>query len=225
VAQSLLPFLWREGHLAGREVSVLMTRLPMAELQARLDRAWAMHPERATLNDFRAPRWLIEAEREALDDAVRILTPHHEVARLFADKAVRLDWRAPATLAVSRAAPAPGRIAFPGPTIARKGAFEVRDAARALDLEIVLLGSELEGAGFWDGVKTRKAGPQWLNGVSAVVQPAIVEDRPRHLLAALAAGVPVIATAACGIAPHERLTIVPENDSPALIAALRPLAG
>ena len=225
VAQSLLPFLWREGHLAGREVRVLMTRFPMAELQARLDRAWAAHPERETLHDFRASQWLVEAEMEALDHAVGIVTPHQAVARLFAHKAVRLDWRAPAVAPVARAAPAPRRIAFPGPTVARKGAYELRDAARLLDLEIVCLGSELEGAGFWDGVKTREAPPEWLTGVAAVVQPAIVEDRPRHLLAALAAGLPVIATAACGIAEHELLTIVSENDLPALVAALRVLLG
>lgn len=223
VAQSLLPFLWRAGHLAERELSVLMTRLPMAELQARLDRAWAAHPERDTLHDFRAPQWLIEAETEALDEAVRIVTPHHEVARLFASKALRLDWRVPASAPLSHERQEPRLIAFPGPTIARKGAYEVRDAARALDLEIVCLGRELEGAGFWAGVKTRKAAPEWLKGVAAVVQPAIVEDRPRHLLAALAAGVPVIATAACGIPEHDLLTIVPENDLPALIAALRTL--
>jgi glycosyltransferase involved in cell wall biosynthesis len=59
--------------------------------------------------------------------------------------------------------------------------------------------------------------------VAAVVQPAIVENHPRHLLAALAAGVPVIATAACGIAEQGLLTIIPENDTPALIGALRTL--
>jgi VanW like protein/Glycosyl transferases group 1 len=223
VAQSLLPFLWREGHLAGREVRVLMTRLPMAELQARLDRAWAAHPERETLHDFRAPQWLIEAETEALDYAVSIATPHNELARLFADKAVRLDWRAPPIAAVSRAAPKLRRIAFPGPTIARKGAYELREAARALDLEIVLLGGELEGPDFWDGLKTRRSAPEWLNAVAAVVQPAIVEDQPRRLLTALAAGVPVIATTACGIAEQGLLTIIPENDVPALIGALRAL--
>jgi hypothetical protein len=36
--------------------------------------------------------------------------------------------------------------------------------------------------------KNSPGGPWWLNGVAAVVKPAIVEDRPRHLLAALAAG-------------------------------------
>jgi VanW like protein len=226
VAQSLLPFLWRQGHLGGREVEVLMTRLPMADLHARLDRASALHPERATLGDFRAPDWLVAAEREALADATHIVTAHAELARFFVGKAVRLDWQRPTVAPADRAARRADRIAFPGPTVARKGAYEVREAALALDLEIVPCGSELEGTGFWDGVRTRRperdgGGDAWLAGVGAVVQPAIVEDRPRHLLAALAAGVPVIATAACGLAEHDLLTIVPENDPQALIAALR----
>jgi hypothetical protein len=223
VVQSLLPFLWREGHLAGREVNVLMTRLPMAELQDRLDRAWKAHPERGTLRDFRAPQWLLDAETEALDYAMSIVTPHSEVARLFASKAVRLDWRALASPPVSRSGPESRRIAFPGPTIARKGAYELRAAARALDL-VICLGAEFEGAGFWDGLRILPAQPEWLTGaVGAVVQPAIVEDRPRHLLAALAAGVPVIATAACGLPEQQLLTIIPESDPPALVRALRTL--
>jgi hypothetical protein len=226
VAQSLLPFLWREGHLGGREVDVLMTRLPMAELHARLDRALAAHPERPTLGDFRAPRELVNAETEALAYASRIITPHAEIAALYADKAITLGWRRPAVRPMVRRGPAPRRIAFPGPTVARKGAYEVRAAARALDLEVVRLGSELEGPGFWDGTKTRRidapgAPGQWLDGVAVVVQPAIAEDHPRHLLTALAAGVPVIATAACGLAPQSGLTIVPAGDPGALIEALR----
>jgi hypothetical protein len=90
----------------------------------------------------------------------------------------------------------------------------------------VLLGSELEGAGFWDGVKTRKfdpvgGGDRWFEQVAVVVQPAIAEDRPRHLLMALAASVPVIATPPCGLAPQAGLTIVPVGDLGTLIAALR----
>jgi Glycosyl transferases group 1 len=219
VAQSLLPFLWREGHLAGREVRVLMTRLPMAELQARLDRAWAAHPDRMSLHDFRAPAWLVDAEAEALDEAAGIVTPHHDIARLFDRKAITLDWSMPA-VAPTRS-PNPRLIAFPGPTIARKGACEVREAARVLGLDVVRLGSELEGPGFWGGVSTRDATPDWLATVAAVVQPAIVEERPRHLLSALAAGVPVIATRACGIAAHDLLTIVPADDPAALVDALR----
>jgi hypothetical protein len=229
VAQSLLPFLWREAHLGGRSVCVLMTRPPIAQLQARLDRAAAAHPERRTLADFRAPDWLAEAEVEALVYAERIVTPHAEIARLFPGKAELLEWRLP-PVARPAAAPASRRIAFPGPTVARKGAFEMRDAAGALRLELVLLGGELEGAGFWDGVAATRpdpaAGPAgWLDGVAAVVQPALVEERPRHLLMALAAGVPVVATAACGIAPRDGLVLIPEDDPAALIAALQPLLG
>ena len=90
----------------------------------------------------------------------------------------------------------------------------------------MLLGSELEGPGFWDGVRVHRpaadTGPHaWLDHVAAVVQPAHVEERPRYLLAALAAGVPVIATAACGLAPQPGLTIVPRDNPDALAAAIR----
>ena len=226
VAQSLLPFLWREGHLGGREVEVLMTRLPMGELHARLDRALATHPERPTLGDFRAPQELVEAEIEALSYASRIVTPHAEIARLYAEKAISLEWRHSPVRPIVRPATASRRIAFPGSTVARKGAYDLREAARSLDLEVVLLGSELEGPGFWDGMKTQKfdaaAGvDRWLEQVAVIVQPAIAEDRPRHLLAALAADVPVIATPACGLPPQSGLTIVPAGDLDALTAALR----
>ncbi len=222
VAQSLLPFLWRDGHLGGREVEVLMSRLPMRELQTRLDDAFAEHPDRATLGDFRAPAALVEAEAEALAYAARIVTPHRDIARLFPDKAEVIDWKLPPTPAAAPVA-SQRRIAFPGPTIARKGAYELREAARALGLDVVLPGSELEGQDFWQGVTVQKpgAGDNWLAGVAAVVQPALVEERPRALLAALAAGVPVIATPACGLAPHDGVTLVPAGDTAALVDALR----
>ena len=219
LAQSYLPFLWLEGHLGGREVSVLMTRLPMSVLQARLDAAAAAHPERATLADFRAPAWLAEAETEALAQADRIITPHAEIAALFGDRALKLDWRLPPARPPGARS---GRlIAFAGPTVARKGAYAVREAAIALGLEVMPLGAELEGPGFWRGVATVPAGT-W-DGVAAVVQPALVEDQPRRLLAALAAGVPVIATPACGLRPQPGLTLVPPDDPAALIAALKRL--
>jgi glycosyltransferase involved in cell wall biosynthesis len=60
----------------------------------------------------------------------------------------------------------------------------------------------------------------WLDGAELVVFPALVESQPRRLLAALAAGVPVIATPACGIGPRDGLTLVPELDVAALHQAL-----
>ena len=216
VAQSYLPFLWLGGHLGGRRVSVLMTRLPSALLQQRLGAAFAEHPDRRTLADFRAPDWLVEAETEALASAARIVTPHAEIAALFGPRAVHLPWRAPALRPPVRRPVR--RIAFPGPTAARKGAYAVREAARALDLEVMPLGAELEGDGFWDGVRTLAPG-DWA-GVDAFVQPALAEEQPRRLLAALAAGIPVFASAACGLAPCPGLTLVRADDPADLIAAL-----
>ncbi|HEX4197753.1 MAG TPA: VanW family protein [Caulobacteraceae bacterium] len=216
VAQSYLPFLWRDGHLGGREVTVLMTRLPASVLQRRLDAAFARHPDRPTLADFRAEAALIEAEDTALAQASRIVTAHAEVAALFAGRALQLPWR---TAAATSFAPRPIRkVAFPGPTVARKGAFEVRAAALALDLEVAPMGAELEGAGFWDGVRAG-AFTGWAD-IDAVVQPALTEEQPRKLLAALDAGVPVFATAACGLASRPGLTLIEPDAPEALIAAL-----
>ena len=220
VAQSLLPFLWRDGELGGRQFDVLMTRPPIATLQARLDAAFTRHPERKSLSDFRATPWFADAERDALTAAARVITPHAMIADLFGDRAVELPWQA-SKPRVHSGAVVPRRIAFPGPTVARKGAWEVREAARALDCEVVLLGAELEGEGFWDGVRTLRSADDWLDGVAAVVQPAVVEEQPRRLRAALAAGVPVVATKACGLRPQPGLVIIEEGDAAALTAALR----
>src|SRR4029077_14163594 len=136
----------------------------------------------------------------------------------FGERAVLLDWKMPPTR--FKHAPGSRRIAFPGPTIARKGAYELREAARALDLEVVLLGSDLEGAEFWKGVRTsRNIG----DGVAAFVQPAFLEDKPRKLLAALASGLPVIAPPECGLPPQPGLALAPAGDVHALIAALSTL--
>lgn len=219
VSQELLPFLWTAGVLGGRTFDVLMSRLPMAEIQRRLDEAAAEHPERKLLSDFRAPSAIVEAESDALARAERQITCHPEIARAV-NRPLLIDWKRPAPMNWT-----PGRaIVFPGPTAARKGAYEVREAARRLDLEVVLLGSELEGAGFWDGVKTRRLSrsENWLQGVLAVVQPALLEDRPVALLKAVASGCPVIATAACGV---DEAIIVAPGDVEGLVAVLRPFTG
>lgn len=227
VAQSFLPHLWREGHLGGRRFSVLLTRLPMGVIQARLDAAFAAHPDRATLADFRADPALVRWEAEALAAADQVITPHADLASLFPGRSVHLNWHRPAPAAAPGAA-RPRRIAFPGPTLARKGAFEVREVAKLLDLEVVLPGADLEGPGFWAGVRVVRPGATpasaWLDGVGAVVQPALVEDQPRRLLAALAAGVPVLATPACGLAGPS-LTVVAPLDTASLAASLRQVLG
>jgi VanW like protein len=215
IAQSYLPFFFKEGHLGGRTYDVLATRLPLHNLQARLDEEALKHPERKTLSEFRAPSWLVEMELEAYEGAKRIISPNAELVQLAGDRGVLLPWNLPQPRSHT-----PGKsIAFPGPTAARKGCYELREVARELDLEIVLLGSELEGTDFWQGVKTRRvvSGENWLDGVCAVVQPALVEERPRRLLQAIASGVPVICSPACGLGDIEGYERVAFGD----VAALR----
>jgi len=166
------------------------------------------------LGDFRASPELVRAEREALDHADRIVTPHAEIAALFAGKAELLSWHTRQT----QVPPASHRVAFVGPTLGRKGAYEMRDAARALGLDLVVPTRDLEATDFWSDVAIHRGTPLH---AAIVVQPAYAEENPRSLLAALAAGRQVIATPACGLPAQPGLTLIRFGDAPALIAALR----
>jgi hypothetical protein len=220
VAQNLLPFLWRDGVLGGRTFDVLMVRQPMAALQAALDGAARLHPESKTCGDFRAPAWLVKAESEALAQAGAWITPHSGIAAMAGDRAIVLPWSLPAR--AQRPEAVPGRIVFPASTLCRKGAYELRSALREVDAELVCAGGFLEDAGFWDGLRVRRAegGDDWLAGASVVVLPSFVEHRPRRLLQTLARGVPVIATAECGLGAMAGVMTVPAGDVGALVEAL-----
>jgi hypothetical protein len=216
VAQSLLPFLWRRGDLGGRTFSVLMTRLPLRALHDQLDALAARFPERKTFREFRALAWMPQDEAEALDQAEQIITPHSMLASVFPLKAKFLDWKQPQVKSNR-----PGsHIVFPGPSLARKGAFELRDAVQHLDYPLMVLNGVAESERFWDGVRLTSASNEWLSEAAMVVQPAFVENNPRPLLRALAAGVPVIATPECGIAEHPLLTLVPAGDAITLREAI-----
>jgi hypothetical protein len=216
VAQTLLPFLWSMGTLGGRTFDVLMTRCTMADIHRSLDEEHARHPERRLLADYRAHEALVDAETQALEAASRIITPHPMIAAQFGERAVLLDWCLPQKKGVERG----GFVVFPGPTVARKGAYEVREAMRTLDAPLRYCGSLLEGREFWDGLDATAAGDDWLAGARVVVQPAVLEDQPRRLLRAIAEGVPVIATEACGVSHLDGVATVPVGDEQALRAAL-----
>lgn len=222
VGQGLLPHLWRLGCLQGRSFDVLMERWPLAALQARLDRALARHSESPTLGDFRAPEEIVAAEAEALAVASRLYTPHSGIVARFADRAVHLDWALPDVATAPRPAIGGRTILFPASALGRKGAYALRDAVEGLDIDLAVTGRAREQAGtFWRSVAARAlpAGP-WPDPVAAVVLPAIVEHQPRALLRALALGIPVIATAACGLDEGPGVTLVPEDDAAALREAL-----
>ena len=230
VAQNLLPYLWRDGHLKGRSFDVLMTALPMGVLQQRLDRAAKLHPDSKTLGDFRADPALVAAEAAALELARKVVTAHADIAALFPTKSVALEWIAPQ--AVPAAAPASGktakaRIVFPAATLGRKGAYELRAALKGLDVTLVITGADHEGADFWNGIEIerRRPGPDAFAGAAAIVLPAFVEHNPRALLRAHAVGVPVIASRECGLPRAAGVSLVPAGDVSALSAALLAVLG
>jgi hypothetical protein len=222
VMQHLLPFLWRKGHLGGRSFDVLMTRLPLSVLQERLDRAHCNHPQSSTLGDFRANPELLEAEWQALQSAQRLITPHTDIAKLFPEKTILLDWSLP----IVETPPTQGNlILFPASTLGRKGAYELREVAKALDLRLKLLGDELEGENFWEGVKVSRAQLNVFSDVGLVVLPAYVEHNPRLLLKAIAHRIPVIASTACGLEQVAGVTSIPTGDISQLKQAIQSLAG
>jgi vancomycin resistance protein VanW len=220
IAQPLLPHLWRMGALQGRSFEVLLDRLPIDAMHRVLDAARDLYPDSSTLGDFRAPEAIATAEREALGEAIRLITPHRAIAARFPPTRVdMIDWIAGPPLTARRG----GRtILFAGPALARKGAHAVREAMDGLDMTLLIERPGEERPDFWGNLDVRLADgpPQRLAGI---VLPAIVEHRPATLLRALAAGLPVIATEACGLPPQPGLTLVEPCDPISLREAIRPL--
>jgi VanW like protein len=216
LAQTLLPFLWQRGDLGGRGFSVFMTRLPLHILHKKLDALAARFPERKTFQEFRAPDWMVDAEAEALEQAESIITPHALLAGLFPGKSQQLDWKLPTVTRRQRGS----CIVFPGPALARKGAFELREALEGTNERLLVGGGVVERPGFWKGIDAAPVGNDWLRDAAVVVQPSFIENAPRPLLRALAAGIPVIATPECGIGEHPLLSTVDAGDVRGLKAAL-----
>ncbi|HEX8249666.1 MAG TPA: VanW family protein [Pyrinomonadaceae bacterium] len=221
VSQNLLPFLWKNGHLGGRTFDVLMTALPMSELQKRLDFAASLHAESKTLGDFRADHRLLEAETRGLQNARRIITPHTEIASLFAEKAKLLDWRMPKAREFDRKRGEKFTVVFPASTVGRKGCYELREALRDLDVKLVALGAIIEDADFWNGFDWEKSGVDWLERADLVILPAFVEHKPRRLLQAAAHKIPVIASSACGVENVSGITSIETGDAGLLREAVK----
>jgi len=91
-----------------------------------------------------------------------------------------------------------------------------------LDLGVALGGPVLEDEAFWNGVQTHRMDPggPWPGSTLAVVLPAWVENQPRRLLNAVAAGIPVVASEECGLAGVPGVIEVPAGDVEALRACL-----
>ena len=220
--QNFLPFLLRDKILGGREYEILTWRAPRHVLQQTLDLAASHYPESSTLRDFRSDPGLAEAERQAFARATRIVTPHHELARLYPDKTLLLDWAWPApNTNLSKGV----KIAFLGPTVGRRGAYVMRAAMQKLGGALVVLGRNLEQPDFWNGldIEERALGPECLRDVGLLLSPSITDFKPRFLMRALRSGIPVISTQACGLPPAEGLHFTDPFDAVALAQKIEDL--
>ncbi|MET3462360.1 VanW family protein [Variovorax atrisoli] len=228
VEQSLLPHLQRLGALDGRSVVVLAGALPMADIERRLDEASRRWPDDATLRDFRADASLVRAESLALARASAIVTPHAEVARRLAAPARqaqlrRLEWALPQAGAVVRADADLPLVVFAASALARKGARELAAALQGWPCRLRVLGSASDDDGLWQGighVEHMNWQGDWLAGAAVVVLPAHVEHAPRALLRAVAAGVPVVASTACGLGALPGVREIAAGDVAVLRTAL-----
>ena len=155
-----------------------------------------------------------------------LLTAHHEVRRVLNAAGLRSElvpWERPA-VAPSRLSTKSARFTatFASSALARKGALEVASVARELGIRVLILGSPPDDAGAWEGVDWATVGysSNWLAQSDVVVLPAYVEHQPRALLQALAAGLPVVASAACGLGAGYAVEEVVPGDKKALKDAI-----
>jgi len=226
VAQELLVPLWRLGVLGGRRFQVYMSQLPASALQAQLDLAAARHPEAASLRDFRADSAWLRDEQLALRAAQGLLSAHAGVVqhvRAAGLPVLQLDWLLPQEPSRAVCARSELTLVLAGSALARKGVHEVAEVARRLSARVLVLGSCAPDAELWRGVQVEPVGygSDWLQRADAVLLPAWVEHAPRALLRALAAGVPVLASPACGLGELPGWRSVAPGDGKALEAALR----
>ena len=215
ISQNLLPHLWQLGVLGGRTFDVLMTRWPMAQLQALLDDAAKAQPESGTLTDFRAEKDLLAAERAALEQANYLITPHTALAEHLSEtiptaQVELVPWKEPSLSPIkSIKKNTSPQIFFPASPLARKGAYEVGEALRNVPGELLVLGRATESTQDpLAHLTTKQASLSDLIQSDLVILPAYLENQPRLLLRALALGKKVIATKACGLPEQEGLTVL-----------------
>lgn len=208
ISQNLLPFIYETGVLGGRTFDVLMTRLPFEFLHENLNNAFNNYPESKTLNDFRAPKKLIELENNALNKARNIITPHSEIAKIFNNKVIKLKWHIPNQTNLCFRG---NKILFPASALGRKGAYEVKRLAKELNLNISVLGNAIEYENFWEDIKTEKFNGNF-EEIGLVIYPTFIENQPRQLLKVISNQIIVITTPASGIDASEKVKIVNIND-------------
>ena len=230
IDQSLLVPLAQAGVLGGRTYDVFVHALPAGELHRRLDAAANHRPEAASLRDFRASDVHCSIEAGTLRHARCLVTPHADVAghlrtEFPSARVESLDWCVPPLrggqgrrMSVERPV-----VAFAASALARKGAHEMAAAVRHLGWRLLVLGTPSSDPSLWQGIEVAHVNYRdtaWLRQADVVALPAFVEHAPRALLAAIAHGLPVVASRQCGLPPSLGAIDAPAGDVPGLVRAL-----
>lgn len=211
ITQNLLPYLWKSGELGGRTFDVLMTRLAWKQLQKTLDEAALKYPDSKTLKDFRLEQEWLVLEEQALAAARFCISPHSQIQKMYPSKMIKLDWQLPKTNTASMQKLGE-RYIFPAAALGRKGAYEVREVFRELQIPLYTFVKNFEGKDFWSGVKIQKLEDDWLKEAKVVLFFSYLESRPHKLLEALSRGIPVIASSACGLENLKNVESVNSKD-------------
>lgn len=143
--------------------------------------------------------------------------------RLAGEKARALPWQLPAAdIANRERRPGLMRVYFPASSLVRKGALALAAALSGLNATIILPRRDGGEPARWQAMTLHRIehAEDALAFCDVVVLPAWVEHEPRVLLAAIASGIPVIATAACGLGDLTGWSEVPAGDVDALRVAL-----
>jgi hypothetical protein len=204
ISQNLLPFVFETGALGGRTFDVLMTRLPIEKLHQRLDFAHEKFNQSPTLKDFRAPKYLVSLENNALTKARKIITPHADIADFFKNKVEKIKWNLPQVINENIKG---NKILFPASALGRKGAYEIKQLAKELNLKLTVLGNAIEKDNFWEDLKIEKFNGDY-SQIGLVVYPTYVEHQPRQILKAISKNIPVITTTACGLDNTDKIKVV-----------------
>jgi VanW like protein/Glycosyl transferases group 1 len=229
ISHDLLVPLWRLGTLAGRVFDVFVAELPSSLLQARLDSAANYNQRETSLVDFRIDQQWQQDEWDALLAARRCLTAHADIFESLRQASIsvtRLPWlRPPVTHTYSHrtALGSPLTLTLAASALARKGANEVAAVAKKLGARVLILGSPPSDTSLWEGVnwQPRRYTDNWMLETDIVLLPAYVEHQPRAALIALANGIPVIASPACGLDAEHGLTLITPGCADTLAAAIQ----
>ena len=219
VGQDFLPFLWRDGVLAGRRFSVLLMRPPLGVMHEHFEAIAREFPRQTTLQTFRADPELVRAENEALQSAERVITPHRELGHLFTNLRL-LEWYRPEVVQPAGVRN-PSYLLFPASLVTREGAHAALAAGECLGLPLLVCGGNPEALTFEsDAVQfTTDSEIPW-HQVAVVVHPTLFKTWPRLHLQALALGIPVVTTSASGLDEGDGVSFVDFNDEDGLVRAL-----